>query len=120
MSTYSLYWKIDTRFVRISSIALPKAQAVRTFQSMLLGGLHLGACLRPIKHGELYAKLILVPAMNRDYEDAASLLEDWNAGKDFKVIGRTTMCNKADYERYNDSNCLVILYKSQTKGIRIQ
>jgi hypothetical protein len=51
-----------------------------------------------------YKSLTLVPAYGRDYKSKASLMEDWNSGKDFRIEGfgysGANYCNIKDVDHF--------------------
>lgn len=91
---YSLYYKIDGRYYRVSETEYYKDTAVRVFQNRLLDGLVYGACLRPVKEGET-RYLIVHGAYGIRYESTTAALHDWRAGVDFEIYGGP-YCSKRD------------------------
>lgn len=118
MREYGLFLKVEKRYVRISKMGFPKAQAVRVFQSALLNYTMMGfnISLRPIKDTDLVSELRLVPSYGRDYKTPEEVLVDWESNKDFTVMGASVQCNKADAKI---GNCALVFYDDRSKVTRI-
>ncbi len=113
---YSVYYKIDGRWVRLSTLALPKAQAVRAFQNTLLSSAMNGWTveLRKIRPRDLLADLILVPYLGRIYDSEAQVLRDWEADKDFGIRGQSAAVNKRDAIKHRrEGNGVIVIYGSK-------
>lgn len=54
--------------------------------------------------------LILMPAYGRRYETNSEAVEDWNAGKDFRIIGGGPYCSVRDIDRLARMHNNVILH----------
>jgi hypothetical protein len=60
-------------------------------------------------------RLTAMPAYGRDYKSKAAVLADWDAGKDFKLIGGPYI-NKQDCDqdisiRYNNLRSVMVIKK---------
>jgi hypothetical protein len=63
--------------------------------------------------------LVIVPAYRRDYQTAAEVRKDWEAGKDFKIasVGKDAgrFINNQDAEAYGLEEGSYIRYKGLTE-----
>ena len=112
---WSLYLKVERRYVRISESSYTKATAVRVFQTALLGFTMQGynVSLQKVKDSDKWADVMLVPSYGRSYESAEQVEADWESGKDFTVKGKTAQCNKADAKQYCKGNCVLVFFGDQ-------
>jgi hypothetical protein len=83
---YGLFFRtLDGKFVRVTSIARPKAQAVRCFQSALLGNLQYHACLRVIKEDKPQVPCLFLSTYSQSYLDRETVIADWRSGCTFTI-----------------------------------
>lgn len=107
---YSVYYKVQKKWVRLTSLSYPRTQAVRAFQNTLLTGIEVE--LRKVRDRDLIADLILVPSYGKKYESEAEVLKDWEANRDFDIRGTVgTKVNKSDAIKHRKhGNGVIVIY----------
>lgn len=64
--------------------------------------------------------LILMPAYGRRYKTNDQALADWNAGKDFRVVGGSSYCSIRDVSHMARIHNNVILHSDQGGAYVVQ
>ena len=92
---YSLYFKVNRRYLRVATPAYIKELAVNAFQNNLIGGLQYQACLRPVKEGEAIYHVVH-GSYGFEYNTAEEALAAWEKGTDFHIYGGPYCSNRDD------------------------
>ena len=58
---------------------------------------------------QVSSPLVLIPAYGRTYQTKQAMLEDWKAGKDFRVMGHGCYTSIRDWEQLTHTSSSVTL-----------
>ena len=71
----------------------------------------------PMAISQVSTPIILQAAYGRRYKDQQQVLDDWLAGKDFKILGGP-YCSIRDEQKLRDMQCRILL-ESQTGYVEV-
>lgn len=92
---YSLFRKVDGKWYRLSKQEFPLQKARHFFQERLIAG---AGELRRTKPTDKIINFVVVPAYGAIYKTKEEVLEAWQSKKDFRFVGRSTVCNVDDFK----------------------